>query len=77
MPQQTKIFRVFISSTFNDMKAERKLLQENVFPELERFCRANGARFQAIDLRWGVNEESQRNQKTMDICLNILFSYTL
>ncbi len=70
MPQQTKIFRVFVSSTFNDMKTERKLLQEKVFPELEKFCRQNGARFQAIDLRWGVSEESQRDQKTMEICLN-------
>lgn len=70
MPQQTKIFRVFVSSTFNDMKMERSLLQEKVFPELEKLCRQNGARFQGIDLRWGVSEESQRNQKTMDICLN-------
>ena len=70
MPQQTKIFRVFVSSTFSDMKTERKLLQEKVFPELEKFCRQNGARFQAIDLRWGVSEDSQRDQKTMEICLN-------
>lgn len=70
MPQQTKIFRVFVSSTFSDMKTERKLLQEKVFPELEKFCRQNGARFQAIDLRWGVSEESQRDQKTMEVCLN-------
>jgi hypothetical protein len=70
MPQQTKIFRVFVSSTFSDMKTERCLLRKKVFPVLEQFCRENGARFQAIDLRWGVNEESQRNQKTMEICLN-------
>ena len=25
MPQQTKIFRVFVSSTFTDMKEERRL----------------------------------------------------
>ena len=70
MPQQTKTFRVFVSSTFDDMKTERKLLQDKVFPKLERLCLEKGARFQAIDLRWGVNEESQRNQKTMEICLN-------
>ncbi len=55
MPQQTRIFRVFVSSTFNDMKTERKLLREKVFPVLEQFCRENGARFQAIDLRWGIS----------------------
>jgi hypothetical protein len=70
MPQQTKIFRVFVSSTFTDMKEERRILQKKVFPKLEKFCEENGARFQAVDLRWGVNEESQLNQKTLDICLN-------
>lgn len=70
MPQQTKVFRVFVSSTFKDMKEERWILQKDVFPRLEKFCEENGARFQAVDLRWGVNEESQLNQKTVDICLN-------
>ncbi len=62
MPQQSKIFRVFVSSTFRDMKEERWILQKDVFPKLEKFCEENGARFQAVDLRWGVNEESQLNQ---------------
>ncbi len=70
MPQQTKIFRVFVSSTFTDMKEERRILQKKTFPKLEKFCEENGARFQAVDLRWGVNEESQLNQKTLEICLN-------
>ncbi len=70
MPQQTKIFRVFVSSTFTDMKQERGILQQNAFPRLEKFCEENGARFQAVDLRWGVNEESALNQKTLQICFN-------
>jgi hypothetical protein len=61
MPQQIRIFRVFVSSAFLDMKVERKLLREKVFPVLGQFCRENGARYQAIDLRWGVSEEPQRN----------------
>lgn len=28
MPHQTKIFRVFISSTFTDMRGERSMLKE-------------------------------------------------
>lgn len=70
MPQQTKIFRVFISSTFTDMKLERGILQRDAFPRLEKFCEENGARFQAVDLRWGVNEESALDQKTLQICFN-------
>ncbi len=36
MPQQTKIFLVFVSSTFTDMKEERRILQRDVFPKLEK-----------------------------------------
>ena len=70
MPQQTKIFRVFVSSTFADMQEERLLLQNEVFPKLEKLCLERNARFQAVDLRWGVTEASQLNQKTLAICLN-------
>ena len=70
MPQQTKIFRVFVSSTFTDMKEERKILQREVFPKLEKFCEERGARFQGVDLRWGVNEELQLEQKTLQTCFN-------
>jgi hypothetical protein len=70
MPQQTKIFRVFVSSTFTDMKLERGILQRDAFPRLEKFCEEKGAKFQAVDLRWGVNEESSLNQKTLQICFN-------
>jgi hypothetical protein len=69
MPSSQKTFRVFVSSTFTDMRAERRILQEKVFPDLKKYCEARGASFQAVDLRWGVNEESQQEQKTMDICL--------
>jgi signal recognition particle GTPase len=52
------------------MQEERSILQKKVFPELEKFCEGNGAKFQAVDLRWGVSEESSLNQKTLEICLN-------
>jgi hypothetical protein len=28
-------------------------LQKHVFPRLREYCQKHGARFQAIDLRWG------------------------
>ena len=70
MPLQTKIFRVFVSSTFSDMKIERGILQRDAFPRLEKYCESKGAKFQAVDLRWGINEESSLNQKTLQICFN-------
>jgi hypothetical protein len=64
-----KTFRVFVSSTFNDFKAERDALQRFVFPKLRELCQLHGAKFQAIDLRWGVSDEAAHEQQTMNICL--------
>jgi WD40 repeat protein len=64
-----KTFRLFVSSTFSDLTAERNALQESVFPRLRALCRRHGCRFQAIDLRWGVREEAGLDQQTMKICL--------
>lgn len=56
MPQQTKIFRVFVSSTFTDMKEERRILQKDVFLKLEKYCVERGARFHGVDQRWGITK---------------------
>ncbi len=69
MSSQSRLVRLFISSTFSDMVHERRILHEQVFPDLTRLCASRGARFQAVDLRWGVNEESQLDHKTMELCL--------
>src|SRR3954453_1799681 len=69
MASTTRLFRVFVSSTFNDFAAERNALQAEVFPRLQEFCRQHGGRFQAVDLRWGVSEEAGRDQQTLAVCL--------
>ncbi len=69
MVQASRTFRVFVSSTFSDLKAERNALQERVFPRLRDLTAGYGARFQAIDLRWGVSEEASLDQQAMNICL--------
>ena len=53
--------RVFVNSTFRDLKAEGDALQARVFPRLREYCQKRGCRFQAIDLRWGVGEEAVRH----------------
>jgi hypothetical protein len=45
MPQASRTFRIFVSSTFSDMKAERNALQEHVFPRLRELCMQHGTRF--------------------------------
>ena len=69
MPIASRTFRVFVSSTFEDLVEERDALQREVFPALRQLCEAHGARFQAIDLRWGVRDEAVLGQKMMEICL--------
>ncbi len=60
---------VFISSTFNDMHAERDYLVKEVFPELTEWCEERKIRLTDIDLRWGVTEEDSENSKTIETCL--------
>lgn len=64
-----RTFRLFVSSTFEDLREERNALQREVFPRLRRLCAEHGTRFQAIDLRWGVPTEASLDQRTMSICL--------
>ncbi len=68
MVHAKQTFRLFVSSTFNDLKAERNALQENVFPRLREMIAEYG-HLQVIDLRWGVSEEASLDQQAMNICL--------
>lgn len=72
-----KTFRLFISSTFKDFKIERDLLQTRVFPRLSKLCAEHGYGFLPIDLRWGVTEGTQYDQKTLDLCLGEVRSCTV
>lgn len=69
MANTSKTFRLFISSTFSDFKVEREILQTKVFPEIKKYCSSKSYIFQAIDLRWGVNNEAQLDQKALDMCI--------
>ena len=69
MQKKEKTFRVFVSSTFSDLKAERDALQSQVYPRLRELCERHDARFQAIDLRWGVSQEASQDLQTMGICM--------
>lgn len=46
-----KTFRVFISSSFKDMHAERDYLNAHIFPQLDSWLADQGWRLQAMDLR--------------------------
>ena len=61
--------RVFISSTFRDMHAERDYLVKFVFPQVRKLCESRGVTFTDVDLRWGVTDEQRAEGKVLPICL--------
>lgn len=69
MTQTWKTVRVFISSTFRDMHAEREELVKRVFPQLRKLCEQRGVIWGDVDLRWGVTDEQKAEGKVLPICL--------
>lgn len=70
MPIPWQTVHVFISSTFNDMHAERDYLVKQVFPRLAEWCERRRLRLVDIDLRWGVTEaDATQNQRAVQVCL--------
>jgi len=62
---------IFVSSTFNDMHAERDYLVKRVFPRLSAWCEERRLRLIDIDLRWGVSEaDATQNKRVVQVCLD-------
>lgn len=72
MPSDDRTVRVFISSTFRDMHAERDHLVRFAFPELEQRYLARGVQFIAVDLRWGVTQDQAENNEAISVCLEAI-----
>jgi tetratricopeptide (TPR) repeat protein len=64
-----RVVRVFISSTFSDMHAERDELAKRVFPQLRKLCEDRGIIWTDVDLRWGITQEQIDEGKVLPICL--------
>ncbi|MDR1779676.1 MAG: DUF4062 domain-containing protein, partial [Tannerella sp.] len=69
MDKSWKTINIFISSTFNDMHAERDYLVKDVFPELREWCEERKINLVDIDLRWGVTEDDSTANNTVLACL--------
>lgn len=65
-----RTFRLFISSTFDDYRNEREILNTEIYETINALCEKQGYHFEIVDLRWGVGSEASRNQKTVQICLD-------
>eukprot|EP01105_Mastigella_eilhardi_P025133 TRINITY_DN672_c0_g1_i5.p1 TRINITY_DN672_c0_g1~~TRINITY_DN672_c0_g1_i5.p1 ORF type:complete len:1260 (+),score=253.54 TRINITY_DN672_c0_g1_i5:269-3781(+) len=61
--------RLFLSSTFRDMQAERDYLVKNTFPKIRESCAKRAISFSEIDLRWGVTAEQSESGEVLGLCL--------
>jgi nephrocystin-3 len=66
----TGAVRIFISSTFLDMQAERDCLVNLFFPSLRQRFRASGLELVDVDLRWGITDVQADLGETIGICLS-------
>jgi hypothetical protein len=69
VPTAWKQVRVFISSTFRDMHAERDYLVKACFPRLRQWCEERRLHLVDVDLRWGITREEAENGKALELCL--------
>ncbi len=60
--------RVFISSTFRDMKRERDYLNKFIFPELRSLCQSRDVEWGEVDLRWGITDEEKAEGQVLPLC---------
>ena len=67
--QDTRVIRVFISSTFRDMQDERDELMKKTFPILRRKAAERDVTLTELDLRWGITPEESESGKVVEICL--------
>ncbi|MFC1852968.1 DUF4062 domain-containing protein, partial [candidate division CSSED10-310 bacterium] len=70
MSKPWRTIRVFISSTFTDMHAERDRMVKYVFPEIRERLEKHRLHFVDIDLRWGITSEQAENDLVLDLCLD-------
>jgi WD40 repeat protein len=63
------VIRMFVSSTFRDMHAERDYLNRFIFPELRSRCWQRGVEFLGVDLRWGITQQDAECRGALAICL--------
>lgn len=66
---ENRQIRVFLSSTFSDMKEERSALIKT-FEILKIEASRRNVVLSVVDLRWGVTDEESRNGKVLSVCLN-------
>lgn len=67
---------IFVSSTFQDMQAERDVIRQKVFPVINREANCHNDHLEFTDLRWGIDtlglSEQEATAKILGACLTEL-----
>lgn len=66
---ENRQIRIFLSSTFSDMKEERRELIRR-FDRLKIEANRRNVYLSVVDLRWGVTEDDSQSGKVLSVCLN-------
>lgn len=69
---EERVVRIFVSSTFQEFKAEREALVIDVFPRLREHFLPMGINVVGIDLRWGINGDVIESRGVIDPCLEMV-----
>jgi hypothetical protein len=69
-PPAKREIRVFVSSTFRDLREEREYLVKHIFPQVRARCEERAVSFVEVDLRWGITEEQAQGDGALEICLS-------
>lgn len=67
-PRESRHIRVFLSSTFADMTAERDEIVK-LFNHLRIVAARRNVMLSLIDLRWGITDDAVRNGHAVSICM--------
>eukprot|EP00961_Rhodomonas_salina_P227277 3073069-Rhodomonas_salina.1 len=67
--RRTRVCTIFLSSVFNGMEGERKLMMEKHKPQLEELCVARGVQLVFVDMRLGITKEMGDQGLTVLTCV--------
>ena len=68
------MLKLFVSSTFSDMQAERDIIRNIVIPKIQEHVRKIGQEISLVDFRWGItsdtDDETESMSKILSVCVN-------
>jgi hypothetical protein len=67
-----QVCRIFVSSTFENMAAEREEVVKRVLPRVRTFGESIGVHVIGVDLRWGIQTSAQGGLHTVRRCLEAI-----